>query len=268
MPFLDHLEELRRRLFYSAVAVLIGAIIAYILFTQVPGFDPIEFLARPATEALRGQKLIYTGTTDLFKMQINVGFVLAMIIASPVISYQLWGFVAPAMYANEKRIVIPVIFAAVSLFIMGIVMCYVVILPLTMKFFMGFETQAAVPMLTMRDFITLEIYMCLGFGLAFQLPIVVLLLSAIGLVTPQMMKKVRRFAIVGVLIVSAAITPDPTTMILMWIPLYALYEISIWLSAMVHRWREKRDLEGDYDEDDEEIPASSRGEPLRLDQLE
>ncbi len=262
MPFLEHLEELRQRLFYCAVAVLVGGVAAWVLFTQIPGFDPLEFLARPATDYLHGKKLVYTGPADLFQMQLNVGFVVAMVIASPVIAYQIWGFVAPAMYAKEKRVAIPVILSAVLLFVLGVALAYLTVLPLTMKFFLGIETAAAEPMLTLKEFIHLEIYMCVGFGIAFQLPIVVMGLTAIGLVTPTLLAKGRRFAVVGVLIVAAAITPDPTTMFLMAGPLYALYEISIWVSKMIYRWRQRR--EDGQDDDEGSTGEPSRGEPLRL----
>lgn len=265
MPILSHLEELRRRLFFSAIAVLVGALGAYVIMTQIPGFDLLDFIARPATQAL-GKKMIYTGTTDMFKMYFNAGFVVAMIIASPVIFYQVWGFVAPAMYAKEKRVVIPVIFAAVALFLAGVALAYVVVLPMTMTFFLGFETEAAVPMITLSDFISMAIYLCVGFGICFQLPIVILLLSAIGIVTPDMLRKFRRYAVVGVLILSAAVTPDPTTMFFMWIPLYGLYEVSIWIASFVKRWRDGREDALD-EEEDEVIAAPSRGEPRRLDQL-
>jgi sec-independent protein translocase protein TatC len=261
MPFLDHLEELRRRLFYCAVAVLVGGIITYGLF-NIPGFDILEFLARPARMHLGGQKMVTHGSADIFQMLLNAGFVVAMIIASPVIAYQLWGFVAPAMYAKEKRIVIPIILGSVTLFVLGVALAFFFVMPATMEFFLGFQTEAAVPMLTLKEFITLEIYMCVGFGIAFQLPIVILGLTAVGIVTPTFLAKGRRFAIVGVLIISAAITPDPTTMFLMAVPLYALYELSIWGSKFIYRWRQRR--EAAQDEDDESERPPTRGEPLRL----
>ncbi len=270
MPFLAHLEELRQRLFYCAIAILVGGVATYVLFTQIPGFDLLEFLARPATRYLNGEKLIVTGAMDIFHLQINAGFIMAMIIASPVIGYQLWSFIAPAMYVNEKRIAIPVIGSAVALFLSGVALCYYLVLPLTMEFFLGIQTEAAVPMLTLKDFIDLEIFMCVGFGVAFQLPIFILGLSAIGLVTPTILAKGRRFAIVGVLVVSAAITPDPTTMFLMSIPLYGLYEISISLSKIVYRWRQRREEERDKEENntpsssEPSASSSSREEPLRL----
>lgn len=265
MPILAHLEELRRRLFICAIAVLVGALVAYVIFTQIPGLDVLDYMARPAKEAL-GSELVFHGAMDIFKMSLNAGFVIALIVASPVIFYQLWAFVAPAMYAREKKVVIPVIFSAVSLFIIGVAIGFYLVVPMTLDFFLGFETGAAVPLLTLKEFISLEIWVCVGMGTAFQLPIVILILSAIGIVTPQMLKKFRRYAIVGVLIVSAAIMPDPTTMLLMWIPLYSLYEISILVSGMVYKWRQKRDSDDD-DEEDEVVGIPSRAEPRRLDQL-
>jgi sec-independent protein translocase protein TatC len=262
MPFLEHLEELRMRLFWCAGALAVGGLVAVVLF-NLPGFDVITFLARPIAPYLNGAKLIYTHPGDAFQTVLDAGFALAFVIASPVILYQLWGFISPAMYEHEKKIVLPVLAGIVALFIAGVALGFFVILPMTLRFLIGVESNALAPMISASEYFGFAIYMCLAFGAAFELPIVVMGLTALGLATPQFLAKYRRYAVVGGLIVGGFITPDPTSMFAIAIPMYGLYELSIALSKMVYRWRERGV--------DEELPpaprppdAPTRGEPRRL----
>jgi sec-independent protein translocase protein TatC len=261
MPFLDHLEELRRRLFYCAIAIAVGGLVAFAVFS-IPGFDPIGYLTSPATRYLHGAKLVYLHPGEAFQTMLDVGFAIALVVASPVIGYQLWGFVAPAMYAKEKRIALPVVMGVVVLFVTGVVLAFTLILPLTLRFLLGVEANAT-PMITLSEYMGFAIYMCMAFGAAFELPIVLMGLTAIGIVTPAFLAKWRRYALVGVLIAATFITPDPTSMFVIALPLYGLYELSIWLSRMVFRWRERR--ENENNDDDEPPPdGPQRTEPLRL----
>ncbi len=282
MSFLDHLEELRTRLFWCAGAFAIGGAVAVVLFTQMHhfgiNFDVIEFLARPITPLLHGQRLIYTHPGDAFQIVLDAGFAVAFVVALPVILYQLWGFVSPAMYSHEKKMVLPVLAAIVVLFVAGVALAFTLILPLTLGFLVGVESAALTPMISASEYFGFAIYMCLAFGAAFELPIVVMGLTAIGLATPMFLAKYRRYAVVGGLVVGGFITPDPTAMFAIAIPMYALYELSIVLSRSVYRWRRKRDEPDDVtpptDSDDRRgpppppsLPPSlppGRGEPRRL----
>ncbi|MGI9090638.1 MAG: twin-arginine translocase subunit TatC, partial [Gemmatimonadaceae bacterium] len=131
MSFLDHLEELRTRLFWCAGAFAIGGAVAVVLFTQMHhfgiNFDVIEFLARPITPLLHGQRLIYTHPGDAFQIVLDAGFAVAFVVALPVILYQLWGFVSPAMYSHEKKMVLPVLAAIVVLFVAGVALAFTLI---------------------------------------------------------------------------------------------------------------------------------------------
>ncbi|MEO9226000.1 MAG: twin-arginine translocase subunit TatC [Gemmatimonadaceae bacterium] len=270
MAFLDHLEELRQRLFVCAAAFAFGAIIAVLVFTQIPHFDVIEFLSRPITPYLHGQKLIYLHPGDAFQIVLDAGVALSLIIASPIILYQLWGFVSPAMYTHEKKLVIPVLGGIVVLFIAGVVMAFTLILPMTIKFLVGVESSALQPMIAASEYFGFAIYMCLAFGAAFELPIVIMGLTALGLTNPAFLSKYRRYAVVGGLIIGTFITPDPTAMVAIAIPMYALFELSIVLSKMVYRWREGKNATDKSESVDEPPPPPAgplppqREAPLRL----
>lgn len=262
MPFLDHLEELRRRLFYAALAFAFGLVVAYVIFTQIPGFDVIAFLSRPVTPYLKGAKLIYTHPGDAFQIVIDAGVAVALVVASPVIIYQIWGFVSPALYRTEKRIVLPVLLGIVALFIAGVAIAFTLILPLTIKFLVNVESTALTPMISASEYFGFAINMCLAFGAAFELPIVIMGLTALGLLTPAFLARGRRWAVVGGLVAGGFITPDPTSMFAIAIPLYLLFELSIVLSKMVYGWRQRRAAVNDAG--DAAFAAASRDEPRRL----
>src|SRR5258705_10440749 len=145
MPFLDHLEELRKRLFWVAGAILIGITVGFALLSNL---DIIRLLERPILPLLHGQKLIYTHPGTSFHILLNASLVLGLILASPIIVGQIWGFLAPALYAHEKRVVIPVLVAMVALFLAGVSLSYFVVLPLALRFLMSIEPTALHPTLS------------------------------------------------------------------------------------------------------------------------
>ncbi len=240
MPFLDHLEELRQRLMRAAGAFIIGVIAAFTIVTNV---DIIGFLQRPIRPYLGGRTLVYTHPGDVFGILLDMAFVLGAIIASPVIAYQIWLFVSPAMLPKEKRMVIPVLAGMLVLFLAGISLSFFVVLPLTMKFLLGLQVETLTPMITASDYFGFAVSMSLMFGIAFELPIAILALTALGIVTPQMLVKFRRHAAVGVLVVSAFVTPgsDPTSLVALAVPLYFLYELSVVMSKALHRSKRRRE---------------------------
>jgi len=275
MPFLDHLEELRQRLFYCAAAFAVGVVVAYVLFTQIPGFDVITFLSRPVTPYLHGAKLIYTHPGDAFQIILDAGFAVALVVAAPVILYQIWGFVSPAMYTHEKKVVLPVLMGIILLFIAGVALAFTLVLPRTIRFLVGVESNALTPMISASEYFGFAINMCLAFGAAFELPIVVMGLTAMGLLTPAFLRQGRRWAAVGVLVAGSFITPDPTSMVAIALPLYLLFEASILGSVLVARARGRRERASDDTGDDApprgpgpgiplDAEAVRRGEPRRL----
>jgi sec-independent protein translocase protein TatC len=247
MPFLDHLEELRRRLFWMAGAVLIGIVVAFALLSKL---DIIRLLERPILPLLHGQKLIYTHPGTSFHILLNASLALGLILASPVIVGQIWGFLSPALYSHEKRVVVPVLVAMVILFLLGISLSYFVVLPLTLQFLMSIESTALTPMISATEYFDLAISMCLAFGLIFEVPIAVLALTALGIVTPAFLSRYRRHAIVICIVAAAFITPgaDPYSLFALAIPLYMLYELSVGVAFFVHRRRVKRQARREAEE--------------------
>ena len=256
MPFLDHLEELRKRLFWMAGAVLLGVIIAFALLSKL---DIIRVLERPILPLLHGQKLIYTHPGTSFHILLNASLVLGLILASPIIVGQIWGFLAPALYSHEKRVVVPVLVSMVALFLLGVSLSYFVVLPLTLTFLMGIESTALTPMISATEYFDFAISMCLAFGLVFEVPIAILALTALGIVTPQFLSKYRRHAVVVCLTAAAFITPgaDPYSLFALAIPLYILYELSVFVAIFAYRKRQKRQERRDAEDAAEQERAGA-----------
>jgi sec-independent protein translocase protein TatC len=240
MPFLDHLEELRWRLIWSLLALLVGVAIG---FTLVLRFNLIDALQAPIAPYLKGTKLVYTHPGDAFSIALTTAFIVGTIIALPVIIYQVWGFLSPALYRHEKRIVIPLLVGAVALFAGGAAMAYFVILPVTLRFLLSFQTESLAPMITAADYFGFATTMALALGALFELPILVVGLTALGFVRPWMLTRWRKHALVLCWVAAAVVSPGDFigTTLLMAGPLYLLYEVSIGLSTIVYRWQARRE---------------------------
>jgi sec-independent protein translocase protein TatC len=243
MPFLDHLEELRHRLFWIAGAILVGVVASFVVLSQ-ERLDLVGVIAGPIKPYLNNGSLVYTHPGTSFKIILNASIITGLLLATPVIGYQLWGFFSPALHSHEKRIIVPTLFGMVALFLCGVALCFFIVLPLALRFFHGFESAALTPMIEATQYFEFAFSMMLAFGLAFELPIGILLLSALGIVTPKTLTKYRRHAIVICVIASAFITPDasPTTLFALAGPLYLLFELGVALSLLVTRKRRKREL--------------------------
>jgi sec-independent protein translocase protein TatC len=225
-PLLDHLVELRRRLLWSVVAL--GVAFAFCLYFARPIFS---FLVQPLIAA--GQhRLIYTAVFEAFFVEIKVAFFAALMISFPIIASQLWLFVAPGLYAKEKRAFLPFLLMTPVLFLTGAALAYYVAMPLALHYLLGYQgdiggiQQTALPGVgNYLDFSTRFIF---GFGVAFLLPVLLMLLERAGLVTRQQLKRGRRYAIVVAFVVAAVLTPpDVVSQLLLAVPLVALYEVSL-----------------------------------------
>jgi sec-independent protein translocase protein TatC len=223
-----------------AGSIVVGIGVAFYLLSRL---DIIRLLERPILPLLNGQKLIYTAPGTSFKILLTTSLVLGILLALPVIVAQLWGFLSPALYKHEKRVIIPVLFAMVALFLAGVSLSYFVVLPLTLEFLMSIESTSLTPMITATAYFDLAISMCLAFGLIFEVPIAVIALTALGIVTPAFLARYRRHAILICVVVAAFITPgaDPYSLFALTVPLYLLYELSVFVARFIFRGREKRE---------------------------
>lgn len=226
MPLLDHLIELRRRLLWSVVALAIGFFIC-LYFAR----DIFAFLAQPLLKAGQG-KIIYTDIFEAFFVEIKVAFFSAMMLAFPVIATQVWRFVAPGLYANEKKAFLPFLLMTPVLFTAGAAMAYYVAMPVALQFLLGFSgdvggiQQEALP--GVGNYLGFVMKFLFGFGVAFLLPVLLMLLERAGIVTLAQLKAGRRYAVVGIAAVSAVLTPpDILSQILLLVPMYLLYELAI-----------------------------------------
>jgi sec-independent protein translocase protein TatC len=240
MPFLDHLEELRWRLIWSLLALAVGVAIGFVLVLQ---FELVNVLQAPIAPYLKGAKLVYTHPGDPFSITLSTALIVGTIIALPVIIYQVWGFLSPALYRHEKRVVVPLLIGAVALFAGGATMAYFVILPLTLRFLLSFQAASLAPMITAADYFGFATTMALALGALFELPILIVGLTALGFVRPWMLTRWRKHALVLCWLAAAVISPGDFvgTTLLMAAPLYVLYEVSIGLSTLVYRRQVRRE---------------------------
>ena len=236
MPFLDHLEELRWRILWSLLAIIAGAVVGYILVDRM---NAMQLLLEPINPFLNGGKLKYLSPTDPFFVTIKLSILTGLVLASPIVIYQVWAFLAPALMPSEKRVIVPALYMGVVLFVVGVVMAYRLVLPMTLRFTMGFQTEFLEQSIVIGPYMAMVMRLLLGFGIVFELPVVILILSALGLVTPEFLASKRRHAIAGITVLAAVLTPGDviTVTIMMMLPLVLLYEISIVLSRMVTRRR-------------------------------
>jgi sec-independent protein translocase protein TatC len=242
MPLLDHLIELRNRLVYSCIAIFAGFLLCYFFAEDIYGF-----LVRPLADIYQGQtgrRMIYTGLTEAFFTYVKVAFWAGAFLSFPFVATQLWLFIAPGLYKTEKKAFLPFLVATPILFFMGGAMVYYLIFPLAWRFFLSFETPAGPGVLPIElearvsEYLSLVMKLIFAFGLCFQLPVALTLMGRVGLITSEQLKQNRKFAIVGVFIVAAILTPpDVISQIGLGVPILALYEISIIAVRIVERKR-------------------------------
>lgn len=238
MPFLDHLEELRWRILWSLLALAIGSGLGIWLVIH---FNVLGLLIKPITPFLGGTKLGYLGPTDPFFITIKLGLTVGIILAFPVVVYEIWAFVGPALTRDEKRAIVPSLYLGLVLFLVGVALAYFFALPMTLRFTMSFQTESLQQNLIADNYLAFVVKLLVAFGAAFELPVVVLVLSAMGLITSRFLSSKRRYAIVGMAVLSALLTPGDviTLTIAMMLPLMFLYELSIFLAKLMERRRER-----------------------------
>lgn len=253
MPLIDHLMELRQRLLWSAGAFVLAFIVCYYFSAQIYGF-----LAQPLADILMRQgggdrRMIFTALYEAFFTYLKVAFFGAVFFSFPMWATQLWLFVAPGLYRSEKNAILPFLLASPFLFVLGAALAYYFIFPLAWSFFISFETPpdgGGLPVqleAKVSEYLSLVMHMILAFGVAFQLPVLLTLLCRVGILSVASLRKGRRYAIVGMFVIAAIITPpDVISQLGLAIPMILLYEISIIAAA----WMAPKPDSEDDEEDD------------------
>jgi sec-independent protein translocase protein TatC len=235
MPFLDHLEELRWRMIVALVAAAVGTGIGFLLVTQ---FDVLGLLVDPVRPYLGDEKLKYLSPLDPFFITLQLAVMVGLLLAGPIIVHQVWSFFAPALTPTERRAIVPSLYLGLVLFVAGMAVAYFFVIPLALGFSMGFQQDSLEQSIVVGAYLAVVTRLMLAFGVVFELPVVILILSMLGIVTPEFLTKNRRFAYAGITVLACLLTPgDVNSSIMMMVPLFVLYEVSIVLSRVVVRRR-------------------------------
>lgn len=276
-PLIEHLAELRTRLIRSVLAFLVGMIICFSFGSAI-----LDFLLVPIENTMRNlgnpnPVMQYTAPQEYFFTLIRISMVGGLAVSFPVIAHQLWRFVAPGLYKNEKSAFLPFLIASPVLFLMGASFAHYVVVPLAMQFFLGFSDAASLvsAMLTeggvresgidivfqgkVNESLDITLKMIVAFGLCFQLPVLLTLMGKAGLVSTEGLRNVRKYAVVGILLLAALVTPpDVVTQLILFVVVYGLYEVSIFLVSHVEKKREAQlRADGYYDDeiDADDLPS-------------
>ena len=248
-PFLSHLEELRKRLVVCAIGVGAGFVIAYIFAERL-----FQLLVAPLKAVMpEGDQLIFTNLPEMFFAYIKVAFIAGIMAAAPLIFYQLWMFIAPGLYRKEKKMAIPFVISSTILFVGGALFGYFVVFPFGFKFFIGFSNEYVKALPSVKQYFSFSMKLLFAFGVVFELPVIIFFLSKMGIVTPQLLKKKRKYAILLTFVLAAILTPpDVITQCMMAGPLIVLYEIGIIVSRIAQKKKEGREtVKAEADEADE-----------------
>ena len=248
MPFLDHLEELRWHILWSVLSVVVGAVIGFALVYYL---DVLELLIAPVRRAAGDPdlKLQYLSPADSFFVTLKLAIYAGFIMAFPIVAYHVWSFLSPALDRREKRLIVPSLYLGMLLFIGGMALAYYAALPVTLQFFQKFQTASLAANYEINATLGFIVKLLLAFGIVFELPIVIMVLSMMGLVTPSFLRQKRRHAIVLITVVASFITPGDVVVltVMMMVPLVFLYELGIFLSALIYRGKAQREKELEAD---------------------
>lgn len=241
MSFLEHLDELRKRIIWSLTALIVGTVAAFTYHNEI-----FDFVMRPMQALLpKGGTLIYTDPTEAFMLHIKLALIAGLILATPVVFTQLWLFIAPGLYAKEKRMAIPFVAMSSVLFVAGAAFSHYVVFPITWQFFVGFTNDILTFMPRVEPAFAIYMRLILALGITFQLPTVVLFLARMGLITPRFMIKNFKYAVMLIVIAAAVLSPDGggVGLVAMGAPVIVLYILSIGLAWMFGKKKPAEDEE-------------------------
>ncbi|PSH03312.1 MAG: twin-arginine translocase subunit TatC [Acidobacteria bacterium] len=241
MGFLEHLEELRKRIIWSAIPVVVGFFVCYAWHERI-----FSWMQKPITDALLAHhlpvQLVYTNPIDPFNLYIKISMLMGIFVASPFVLYQVWAFIAPGLYKRERRYVAPFMISTVGLFVTGGFFAYKVVYPSALEFLVAYSAQFT-PMITINEYTQLFLTIVLGLGVVFEMPVLVFFLALFGILSADFMWRNFRYAIFIIFVIAAIITPTPDimNMCLFAAPMIVLYTISIAVAYLVHpKQRKKR----------------------------
>jgi sec-independent protein translocase protein TatC len=237
-PFMSHLEELRKRLITCAIAVGIGFVISYIFAERL-----FQILVTPLTRIMpEGDRLIFTNLPEMFLTYLKTAVICGILLTAPVIFHQLWLFIAPGLYQHEKKFAIPFVVFSTILFVGGALFGYFIVFPFGFKFFLGFANEYIQALPSVKQYFSFAIKLLFAFGIVFELPVVAFFLSKMGIVTPEFLKKKRKYALLLTFVMAAILTPpDVITQLMMAGPLILLYEIGILVARMARRKKDREE---------------------------
>ncbi|MCR4399450.1 MAG: twin-arginine translocase subunit TatC [Syntrophomonadaceae bacterium] len=226
MTLLQHLEDLRKALLWSLVAIVVAALASFSYSDQI-----LALVQKPMTDL--GLSLVYIGVTEGFYVKLKLSLLAGLILSFPVVAWQIWSFVAPALYPHERRYVYTLFPVIVVLFVVGVVFAYSTILKMALAFLV-YIAGGLTPMITVDKYLSFVLTFTIPFGLVFELPVVVYFLTRVGIIGPEVLIRNRRYAIIGIFVIAAALTPgpDPVSQVLMAVPVYLLYEASVLVSKL------------------------------------
>ena len=233
MSIWDHLSELRSRIVRSLLAIIVTFAVCMALSEKI-----IDILKQPLVGVLPAgsNALHFTGPLDVFMVDMKVAFLCGVVLACPFWLYQFWKFFEPALYPKERKFILPFIVASVSVFCLGVAFCYFAILPLSLHYLISLGMEVGVPMITIKDYVSLLMVLIFGFGIVFETPVLIVLLAMLDLVSLETLTSYRRFVMLAILIVSAILVPpDPVSLVALALPVYAMYEAAIIVIRILKR---------------------------------
>jgi sec-independent protein translocase protein TatC len=230
LPLLDHLEELRQRLIRAMASILIFSIIAYIFSDRL-----VDLVVKPVGV------VYFREPTGAFMVRIKISLFLGILASVPVLLYHFWKFVVPGLYEHEAKYLTPIIVFGTLFFFGGAAFCFFLVVPIAMEFLKEFGTENMKAWIDIKEYFSFVMWLCLAFGAVFELPILSFFLGKIGIITSKMLSKGRRYAIIGILVLATVITPpDVFSQVMLGVPLYILYEVSIVVVRLTGRREEPR----------------------------